>query len=286
LCTLIAGRIGPRQDAVTRGHVRHLAVAVELVHAATLLHDDVVDVADTRRGQPTARQLHGNEVSIFAGDWLLVAALRRIVAGGHPELVQTALDTIEQMIFGEVEQVERAKCLADDIDGYYRVIDRKTAALFRWALQAGARASGCPSDVEAALVAYGNALGTAFQVVDDVLDLAGDPQATGKALFGDLAEGKVTLPLALMLRQRPDLRPLLVELREECVAQKDGVQRIEEAKARIVIDAVRATGALQAAREAALRHTEAAKAALQGVPDGAEVAALYAIADALAARRA
>lgn len=280
LCTLLASRFGPSQDPAAHTHARNLAISVELVHAATLLHDDVVDLADTRRGKPTARALHGNEVAIFAGDWLLVEALRRIVSTGHGELINDALATIEQMILAEVEQGERAKQLAEDAEGYQRVIDGKTAALFRFALRCGARSSGCSAAVESALVAFGSELGTAFQLIDDVLDFEGDPGETGKALLADLREGKVTLPLSMTLRGRPDLRPAITEIRRATVAG----EALDPRWAHAVVAAVRETGSLQTARTMAVARTHQAIAALERVPQSPAREALIAIAHALTAR--
>lgn len=282
LCTLLASRFGPRQDAAAHANSRNLAVAVELVHAATLLHDDVVDLADTRRGQATARALHGNEVSIFAGDWLLVEALRRIVATGHAPLVTEALNTVEALILAEVDQGERAKNLAEDTDGYYRVIDGKTASLFRFALRAGAVAGGCSPETTAALVQFGSELGMAFQLVDDVLDFEGTPTATGKSLLADLKEGKITLPLALTLRQHPELRPAVAAVRGATLA---GQEPEAEAVAAIVT-AVRQSGALATARAVAAARLQQAQDALNQLPESAQREALRAIADALATRRA
>ncbi len=284
LCALIAARMGPRQDPAARREARELAVAVELVHAATLLHDDVVDVADARRGLPTARLLHSNEISIYAGDWLLVEALRKIVATGHIGLVKSALDTVEQMVFAEVQQAERARGLASDVAGYYEVIDGKTAALFRWALQAGATAGGCDPKVMAALMRYGGELGVAFQVIDDVLDLGGDSQRTGKALFADLAEGKITLPLALLLEREPGRRAEVANLASRCAdpAQRALPETKEQCAA--IVAAVQRCGALAAARDQADQRSALARAALAELPPGAEVAALEQIGHAMLAR--
>ena len=173
----------------------HLAATVEFIHTATLLHDDVVDVADTRRGQPAARSLWGNAASIFAGDWLLVEALRRIRLAGDDRLLDRMLAIIEEMILAESLQLERRSQVVGDVADYFRVCEGKTAALFRWAMLAGARAGGCGGDAEAALERFGHELGVAFQVIDDCLDFEGDFTVTGKALFADLREGKLTYPL-------------------------------------------------------------------------------------------
>ncbi len=286
LCTLLASRLGPDADEPqARTRVRDLAVAVELVHAATLLHDDVVDLADTRRTQPTARVLHGNEVSIFAGDWLLVEALRRICATGVDGLVPLALATIEQMIFAEVEQSQRARSLAHDRAGYFRVIDGKTAALFRWAMRAGARAGHTDTATEEALVGFGGALGLAFQLTDDALDFDGDAQKTGKPLLDDLAEGKVTLPLILLLDANPEY---LCDIELLHAAGLDAEVRSSDAwqaAQRRVLAGLQTTGAIAEARRVAARYAEDAAAALRDLPGHApERAALVAVAETLAAR--
>lgn len=286
VCTLLAARLGP--DAVAgRPRALLLAAAGELVHAATLLHDDVVDLGETRRGQPTARLLYGNPVAIYAGDWTLVEALRRICAAGVPDMVPVALSTIEEMIFAEVEQIERARDLAADRQGYLRVIDGKTAALFRWALRAGARAGGADAETESALVAYGTHLGLAFQLTDDLLDVDGDPALTGKAQFADLAEGRVTLPLILLLERRPEMRAVLVALhaagsRPDWRQQPD-VQRLCSTVQRALRDSGTIADARQMAADLA-REAGTALASLRHLHP--EAAALAVIADVLADRKA
>ncbi len=286
LCTLLAARLGAPDDAAqARKHARDLAVAVELVHAATLLHDDVVDLADTRRNQPTARVLHGNEISIFAGDWLLVEALRRICVTGVDGLVPLALATIEQMIFAEVEQAQRARGLAHDRAGYFRVIDGKTAALFRWAMRAGARAGGADAATEEALVAYGGALGLAFQLTDDALDFDGEAHKIGKPPLADLAEGKVTLPLILLLDARPEFLSD-IELLHAAGLRLDAREAApwQQAQAR-VLEGLQTTGAIAEARRVAGQYAHEAAAALRDLPGHApERAALVAVAETLAQR--
>src|SRR5262249_22155884 len=138
LCVALAARAGNGFGAAAR----QLAVAVELVHTATLLHDDVVDVGDTRRGAPAARVVYGNAASIFAGDWLLVEALRRVRAAAVPDALDRLLDIIEEMIMAESTQLDRRGVMVADRAAYFRVVEGKTASLFRWALWAGGRAGG------------------------------------------------------------------------------------------------------------------------------------------------
>ncbi len=285
LCVLLSSRMG-QPETNSNEAARLLASSVELVHAATLLHDDVVDLADLRRGRSTARVLHGNPISIFAGDWTLVEALRRVVQSGYADLVPHALSTIEEMILAEVEQVERARDLSSDREGYLRVIDGKTAALFRWAMRAGARAGNCSSEMQAALLAYATELGLAFQLSDDLLDVEGDADRTGKLPFADLAEGRITLPLALLLERRPDLRPLVVELRETTLQPGGWQTQQAQRSCWLVKQALHDSGALQEARAITDAHAQAAAACLQSLPTSSELQALVEIAATLALRQA
>jgi octaprenyl-diphosphate synthase len=207
MCVALAAKAGSGfGDAA-----RRLAVAVELVHAATLLHDDVVDLGDVRRGAPTARAIYGNAASIFAGDWLLVDALKRVRGAGVPDTLERLFDIIDEMILAESIQLENRGHVRTSRETYFRVVEGKTAALFRWAMFAGGRAGGLDPDECAALEEYGLHLGVAFQLVDDLLDYTGDVQVTGKEMFADLREGKMTYPLIVALERDPTLRDVLLE---------------------------------------------------------------------------
>jgi octaprenyl-diphosphate synthase len=254
LCVALASRFGAGFTERARG----LAVAVELVHTATLLHDDVVDVAERRRGQPTAAVVYGNAASIFAGDWLLVAALRRIAAAGIDGLLDRMLLVIDEMIMAESLQLERRGRVAADRDEYFRIVEGKTAALFRWAMLAGGRCAGLDPACEAALERYGVHLGVAFQAVDDELDFA-TAEGTGKDPLADLREGKMTYPLIVALDRDRSLQPRL----ESLLA---GEPRRVDLGA--IATAVRATGALVATRELAEQHVQLALDALTALPAG------------------
>jgi octaprenyl-diphosphate synthase len=260
LCVALASRFGDGFTARARG----LAVAVELVHTATLLHDDVVDLAERRRGQPAAAVVYGNAASIFAGDWLLVAALRRIGAAGVDGLLDKMLEVIDEMILAESLQLERRGRVVADRDEYFRIVEGKTAALFRWAMLAGARCAGMSAHHEAVLERYGVHLGIAFQAVDDELDFAtpssegGD--ATGKDPLADLREGKMTYPLIVALEREPSLRGRLEALVGDEVPNPVELAAIGQA--------VRATGALEATRELAEQHVRHALDTLAALPAG------------------
>lgn len=202
ICVALAAHLG---SAGFSERALQLAVAVELVHAATLLHDDVIDVAELRRGRPTARTLYGNAASIFAGDWLLIEALRRVRCSGFLPLLDGLLETIDEMIEAEALQLENRGRLNASLSDYFKVIEGKTAALFRWAMRAGAVAGGLPEEQETLLMRFGTHLGTAFQLQDDILDITGEPEVTGKPRFADLREGKLTYPLLMALEYAPEL---------------------------------------------------------------------------------
>jgi octaprenyl-diphosphate synthase len=253
-CVALASRFG---DGFTPA-ARSLAVAVELVHTATLLHDDVVDLAERRRGQPTACTVYGNAASIFAGDWLLVAALRKVASTGIDGLLDKMLAVIDEMILAESLQLERRGRIHADPHEYFRIVEGKTASLFRWAMAAGARASGHGPELEHALDRYGLHLGVAFQAIDDELDFR--TTGTGKDAFADLREGKMTYPLVVAIEREPSL-----------CARIEAVLAADEPNARdvdAIAIAVRETGALAATRKLAEEHANRALDALAGLPEG------------------
>ena len=198
MIVLLAAQLG---GPVDRKRVRDLAVTSELIHAATLLHDDVIDEGDERRGRPSARRVYSNSASILGGDHLLVEALRLVKRSGDSTLLSSLLDTISEIITAEALQLQWRGSFEPDRQVYLRVIRGKTAVLFRWGFEAGARLAGLGTEQVEALKDAGMALGEAFQLIDDLLDLAGDPNRTGKALFTDLREGKLTWPLILAAEQ-------------------------------------------------------------------------------------
>ncbi len=255
LCVALTSRFG---DGFTR-EARGLAVAVELVHSATLLHDDVVDVAERRRGEPAACVVYGNAASIFAGDWLLVAALRRVRATGVEGVLDKMLTVIDEMIVAESIQLERRGSVTGAREDYFAIVEGKTAALFRWAMIAGARVAKMTPAAEAALERFGLHLGVAFQAVDDELDFA-DGTVTGKDPMADLREGKITYPLVVALEREPSLHPRLTALLAEPEPPRDALAAIAAT--------VRETGALAATRALAEEHVERALAVLEELPAG------------------
>jgi octaprenyl-diphosphate synthase len=253
------------------------AVAAELTHSATLLHDDVIDDGPVRRGQPASRVIWGNAVSVLSGDWLLTRALE-IVAGepAGKAALGPLLATMRRLVEGEVLQLSLRGTFAASEQDYLNVVIGKTASLFGWASAAGAWAAGVNGDVPAALVRFGEGIGIAFQLVDDALDYAADPSLLGKKLGTDLLEGKATLPLIRACDARPSLRERLKALVD---GTADG-----EAVAAEVIEAVKKVGGVDEARAMAREHTRVAMAALAEVPDGAHRRALHEAAVSLTER--
>ncbi len=272
MCVTLAARMGAGFDR----KVQDLAVAVELVHSATLLHDDVVDMSDFRRGAPATRAVYGNAASIFAGDWLLIEALRRVNRCHLPGLLEELFEIIEEMIFAESLQLENRGRLSTDRDLYFRVVEGKTASVFRWAMSAGSRAAGLGEAERGVLVEYGRHLGIAFQATDDLLDLTGDASRTGKDLFADLREGKMTFPLIVALERDPDLRPVIEEILEG--------QGISDLAAQRVVNSLRETRAVKDCRQLARRHSSRALAALESLPESRARQALATVAETIVDR--
>jgi octaprenyl-diphosphate synthase len=235
-----------------------LAAAVELIHSATLLHDDVMDEGEERRGRPASRVLWGNLVSVLSGDLLLTSALDLVQQSGVPQAMEDTLATMRALVGGEVAQLKARGRDDLGIEGYLEIARGKTASLFSCACRLGARAAlASPDSVEAA-GRFGERVGIAFQIVDDVLDLEGVPHEVGKRLGHDLSEGKTTLPLALALQHDAEaLRPLLVVARAGDTGAAARVARAASVRA-----------GCEQARAFAVAETEQGLAELQRLPAG------------------
>jgi octaprenyl-diphosphate synthase len=243
------------------------AVAAELTHSATLLHDDVIDDAPVRRGQPASRVLWGNAVSVLSGDWLLARALEIVAAEpARAQALPALLGTMRRLVEGEVLQLSLRGGFSATEEDYLNVVIGKTASLFGWAAAAGAWAAGLTGRVPDALVRFGEGIGIAFQLVDDALDYAADPALVGKRLGQDLLEGKATLPLIRAVEAQPRLRERLGLLVE---GKEDPLSVVAD-----VIGVVKLVGGVEAARARARAHTLDALEALDEVPDGVHRRAL------------
>jgi octaprenyl-diphosphate synthase len=242
-----------------RGKLHYdLAAVVEFIHTATLLHDDVVDESELRRGRATASALFGNAASVLVGDFLYSRAFQMMVEVGEMRVMQTLADATNIIAEGEVLQLLNCHNADVDADNYMRVIHYKTAKLFEAAMRLGAILGKAGSGEEQAVAEYGMHLGTAFQLVDDVLDYSADEQQTGKHLGDDLAEGKPTLPLIYAMQHGSAEQAAVVR---SAIEQGD-VERFPE-----VLQIIRATGALDFTRQQAMREAESACAAITSLSD-------------------
>jgi octaprenyl-diphosphate synthase len=237
----------------------NLAAVVEFIHTATLLHDDVVDESTLRRGNPTANETFGNPASVLVGDFLYSRAFQMMVSAKNMRVMQVLADATNVIAEGEVMQLMNMHNAALDEASYLQVIRSKTAKLFEASARVGAILAGSSADIEAICATYGQALGTAFQVIDDVLDYTGEADVMGKNLGDDLREGKATLPLiAAMQRGTADQTKTIKE-----AIETGNVAMLEQ-----VIQIVKSTGALEVARLAATQEAERAIVAAQQLPPG------------------
>lgn len=271
LLLLIAGALGHQAKSKYI-----LAAVVELIHTATLLHDDVVDESTLRRGRATANETFGNPASVLVGDFLHTRSFQMMVEVGSMRVLQILSDATNVIAEGEVQQLINTHDASLNEAGYLHVIRSKTAQLFEASAQLAAVLADASPEVEQACAAYGQALGTAFQIIDDVLDYTGNAQEMGKNLGDDLREGKCTLPLIAAM-QRGNA--------EQAAIVRNAIEQGSTDQLDAVVEIVRSTGALDVARAAA--HAEALRAidALASLPSNAYTASLLQLASQLLERR-
>jgi octaprenyl-diphosphate synthase len=252
-----------------RDHIKYAAV-IEFIHTATLLHDDVVDISSLRRGRPTANAEFGNAPSVLVGDFLYTRAFQLLVDIGNMDIMRNVAATTNTIAEGEVLQLVRAGDPGTSEEQYLDVITRKTAILFATACYGAGALAGQQEQVLQGLHDFGLNTGIAFQIFDDVLDYAGDPEKMGKNVGDDLSEGKPTLPLIHVLRTgTPDQRALV----------EDAIRNKSAENLPAVVAAVHECGALHYSRELAAHYQEQALAALQPLPGGRFRDAMWAIAE-------
>ncbi len=255
----------------------NLAAVVEFIHTATLLHDDVVDESTLRRGRATANASFGNPASVLVGDFLYSRAFQMMVEAGDMRIMQTLAEATNVIAEGEVLQLMNMHDATLSEEGYLRVIRSKTAKLFEASARLAGLLAGASTEIERACADYGQALGTAFQVIDDLLDYDGDAAEMGKNLGDDLREGKVTLPLIIAMQRGTNAEQQTIRQ----AIESGGVDHLAQ-----IVAIVRQTGALQATREAAAAEAERAVRALDLIGRNAYSSALLELASQLLQRRA
>jgi len=246
-------------DYQGRGAVR-LGAVVEIIHTATLVHDDIIDEAEIRRGRPAANTQWGNSKCVLAGDWLYMQAFKVALQERNFRVLDTLIDLTQQMVEGELLQIEKLGKLIS-LDEYFDLIFRKTACLFSVCMRMGAILGGATPEQEENLAQYGRDLGMAFQIVDDVLDLTASETVLGKPVASDLREGKVTMAVIHSLeRCTAAERHLIAKVVEERTV--DGLTHAE------ILAILNRYGSLDATNECALRYAELARNAICNFPDG------------------
>ena len=257
---------GGAAGKVTSGHV-DLAVIVELIHIATLVHDDIMDGADLRRDQPTANAKWGNSLSVLLGDCLFAHALRLAAAYGDTTICRRIAEASSEVCSGEIIQTQRRYDLKLTTADYYKIIEMKTAALFSVACELGGFISEANPTVITALKDFGSKIGVAYQIYDDCLDLAGTEKESGKTLGTDIRKGKFTLPILLMLQGGDaDGTALRNMLAGDDAPDEDALREI-----------IRRSGSVHASAQVAHRLIKEARECLDSVPDNRYVSGLRAI---------
>ncbi|MBA4027732.1 MAG: hypothetical protein C0475_01060 [Planctomyces sp.] len=268
-----------------------LATVCEMIHVATLVHDDVLDDADTRRGGVTVNALRGNEAAVILGDFLFSAAYRLCSSLGDPDAAVAIAQCGMTLCAGELLQLDHRLDYSIPEDTYFGIVERKTASLIATACRLGARASGAPAAVQDALHRFGLRLGVAFQIQDDLLDLTGLQSVVGKPMGKDVEKGKLTLPLIHHLAAaQPERRARTLRLIDDMTPQPPQAPLPTQAHADAPphLDALRAamrqTDSIAHARAVAADLVERAKADLAALPDNAPRRLLAVMADAVITR--
>ena len=269
--TLLAGRLcgGLRPDHVT------VAAIVELIHTATLVHDDILDESSLRRRVETVNRRVGNETAVLLGDWLFATCFKEAAALEDRFASRYLAEIVTIVCRGEILQVHHRNDTELTEETYFAIIEDKTAALYAAALRCGAEIAGAPPAWSRALSDFGMKVGCAFQIVDDILDLTGEEAAVGKSLGTDLEKAKMTLPL---LRLRARATKADAERVRRCILSADAAER------RAVLPLLGEYGAVASARETAERLVADARRCLAGLPDAPERALLHEAADYVLAR--
>jgi heptaprenyl diphosphate synthase len=268
---ILAGRMTSAPHAACLG----LAAAVEMLHAATLVHDDVLDCSPLRRGRDTLHNSWPASTAVLAGDYLLAQSTCWVAKLGHPRLLQVFSQALCDICSGEIRQTLVTKGRHRDRDEYYRSIEAKSAALFATAMEMPGILAGAAEEKVRALAGYGRDLGLAFQIVDDVLDLTGDESELGKPAGSDLRQGLITLPTLHYLQ----------EAGEDALVREVLAGRHDDRRVAAAIQAIRSSGAVEASLAEGRAHARQAQQALEVFPPSAARQTLHALAEFVVNRR-
>ena len=253
-----------------------VAAAIEILHAATLIHDDVIDHAYVRRGLPTANSMWSNNLAVLSGDYLFAKCSHVVAQLGDPALVRILARTVMRMVASETTQFSDIAYVERLEDEYYRKVQGKTASLLELCCDGGGLVGGASEEEQRALRTYGENLGVAFQIVDDILDISGTEAELGKPVGGDLREGTITLPIVFFLRSNPKHAALTTLLKQE--ADNDTI--VWEA-----VEAIRTSGAIDLAYTKARQFGQKARSALIDLPSGVSRDSLDMLIDYVVERR-
>jgi octaprenyl-diphosphate synthase len=281
LLLLAAGASGYRGESAIR-----LGAVVEMIHSATLIHDDVIDGADTRRGRPSANARWGNHMSVLAGDWLYMQSFEMALQERNFAVLDILIDLTQNMVEGELLQLTRLGQIDLNEAEATELAYRKTACLFSGCARLGAVLGKQPKEIEDGLADYGRNAGLAFQLVDDLLDFTASPEKLGKPVLSDLKEGKVTLPLIFALEAQA--LAAASDGNGHAQANSEGRRLVEKVleerdfrtvRAEQIAKLVRETGALERATKLAKEYVQRSKASLEVLPDTEYRRALLAVPD-------
>src|SRR5215469_16628451 len=280
LLLLSAGAAGYRGQSAIR-----LGAVVELIHSATLVHDDVIDGAQTRRGRPSTNARWGNHMSVLAGDWLYMQSFEMALRERNFAILDILIDLTQNMVEGELLQLTRLGQIDLTAKEATDLAYRKTACLFSGCARLGAVLGQQPRDIEESMAEYGRNAGLAFQLVDDLLDFTASPEQLGKPVLSDLKEGKVTLPLIFALKSASDADAASVDdgdargAGRRLVAAVLAERGFQSVRPEQITELVRATGALERAANLAREYASRAKVCIENLPDTEYRRALLAVPD-------
>lgn len=252
------------------GQLVPLAASVELVHMATLVHDDVIDNSFMRRGQPTVKARYGNKISVYAGNYVLARSLALVASYNREDLVRLVAEASSRICLGEIEQMQSCFNLHQGLRDYLRRIERKTALLMELSCRVGAEIAGAPADLVNVVKRYGHCIGMAFQITDDILDFTADESILGKPTGSDISQGIITLPAMYALRFSPERN----KLRELLSTPEKIRQGLDQG-----LEIVRRSGGIEFSYDLALRYIKKAQQVLKRLPKSESRQAMINLAD-------